>query len=215
MAKEWYRRETWSIEDELDFYAHLRRARTSRNKAQYLRVQCVHLKQPDKPDLVRAGLRLVQQCVTEFPEEKSEIAISYCLMAECYSILNERENAIDAYLKCFDAQRRCPNYLTGAPNSFALFVIQHNLQDQFELAASVLIEFNVHMIMPLEIYEHYGCLAIFAQKEGLQIEAKTFAQLALDAASRVHSGLWKHPKLGLVKDPESDFHKRIELIFNS
>ncbi len=136
-------------------------------------------------------------------------------MAESYSTLNEVENATDSYLKCLDTQRRFPRHLTNAASSFAMFVIERNLTKLFEHAASALIEFNTHLLMPARIYEHYGSLAIFAATDGLMSEAKTFAQLALEAASKNHSGLWKHPNVGLVEDHSSNFRKRIELILDT
>lgn len=167
MAKEWYRKETWSTADELDFFAHLKRARSNYNKAQYLRIQACHLQSTTDEALARAAIQLAEKCVTDYPEEGSEIALCYLFMAESYSTLNEVKSATDAYLKCFDAQRRFPRHGTNAANSFAMFVIERDLTNLFEHAASALVEFNTHLRMPFEIYEHYGSLAIFAATEGL------------------------------------------------
>jgi hypothetical protein len=42
---EWFRRTTWTPEDEASFRARLKRSRGSFHKAQYLRIQAEHLQE--------------------------------------------------------------------------------------------------------------------------------------------------------------------------
>lgn len=213
MAKqEWFRKESWSLEDESDFFAHLKRARTSYNKAQYLNIQAVTLNSMKDLNLAAAAITLAQKCIDDFPEERSQTAHSYCIIGESYEQLGKIEDAVSAYLKCIETQRKFPNFLTNAPTKFAMLVVRHKLIEQYASAAEILNEYKRFNYFPFELFQHWGCLAIIADQSGYENDAKLFAGLALDAAHQLHSGFAHHPDLGLVADRSSDFYKQLEEI---
>jgi hypothetical protein len=64
MAKaEWFRRSTWTKQDQDEFYARLGRSKTLYNKSQYVRIQASHLQ---RAGLVRESLELLARIIHEF-----------------------------------------------------------------------------------------------------------------------------------------------------
>src|SRR5262245_4018263 len=88
MGDTWYRRTSWSDLDRRAFFDRLARSRTRGNKAQYLRIQAVHLEETGRPALVRAALELLDMVVREWPEP-SEVAQAYHQQATCHLQLRE------------------------------------------------------------------------------------------------------------------------------
>jgi tetratricopeptide (TPR) repeat protein len=216
MAKQdWFRRETWTTEDELDFFAHLARARTAYNKAQYLRIQSLYLKDTRLPELLQPSIQLAEKCINEFSAESWQMASCHLVIAECHSMLGNVKDAVEAYLKCFDAQRKCPNHQTLGPTSFSMFVVEHEITDLYETVVSVLNEFRSLSRIQFVDYQDWGCLAIIASNTGLKDDAIELAKRALECAHRTHSGFNKHPTVGLVSDRESAFYQKVQKIANS
>ena len=210
--QDWFRKESWTLEDEADFFAHLKRARTPYNKAQYLKIQALTLASTGDPEHAHAAILLAQKCLNDFPGESSQMTQCHLVIGNCYAAIGKIEDATAAYMNCLDAQRKVPNYVTRVPTDFAMFVVRNKLIDLYACAADVLNEFKRSSMLQFELFEHWGCLAIIAEETGYNSDAKLFASLALDAAHQIHSGFANHPNIGLVADRSSDFYKRIEEI---
>lgn len=208
--KDWFRKESWSPVDEADFFAHLKRARTPFNKAQYLRVQALTLSDTGNLDHARTAISLAQRCLNEFPGEFWQIARCHKIIGDCNATIGKIEDAITAYMECFEAQRKFPNHLTNAPIEFAMLVVNHKLVEFYDQAVEILNEYKRSNHFPIHQFQHWGCLSIIARESGSDSDARLFAGFALDAAKQVHSGFTHHPTIGLVADRTSEFFKRIE-----
>ena len=66
---EWYRKQTWTKEDEEDFFQHLKRARGEFHKAQYLKIQAVTLYETRYEPYYDVSLALLDQYFHDFPDE--------------------------------------------------------------------------------------------------------------------------------------------------
>ena len=63
---DWFRRTTWSPDDEREFFARLGRSRGPERKAQYLRIQASHLATA-APPLHGPALALLDRLLAEYP----------------------------------------------------------------------------------------------------------------------------------------------------
>ncbi len=97
---------------------------------------------------------------------------------------------------------------------FGRLVVENNLAQFFDEALIVLEEeMNSRGInFPSDIYQAFGIRSIIAAQRGEIEKAKEFAQIALEAAAKVHSGLRYHPTVGLVNDKETPFFKSVTAI---
>lgn len=212
--KEWDRKESWSAEDEADFFAHLKRSKSPYYKAQHLRVQAVTLLSTGDLNLAPTAILLAQKSIDDYPGETSQIAICYLIIGRSNEQLGNIEEAISAFENCVETQRKYPNYLTNVHIDFAVFAVRHKLTELYDEVVEILNEFESVSKFPIDLFQHWGCRSIIAEETDNASDAKLFANFALNAAKQVHSGFLKHPTMGLVTDQSCDFYKRIEEIAN-
>ena len=111
---EWYRKTAWTSDDASDFFAQLARSPTDIQRAQYLKIQALTLK--DAGDF-RAALELVELAIEKFPNREATQLRK--LRAECLWALGLREQSLEAYRAAFEAQREQRNILCNVALSFA------------------------------------------------------------------------------------------------
>jgi hypothetical protein len=78
MAEDWYRKTSWTTQDQADFFARLKRARTL-GRAQYLRVQTLTLYRVGDKSLLPLVIAPARKCLTDYPEARMEKAAAICL----------------------------------------------------------------------------------------------------------------------------------------
>jgi tetratricopeptide (TPR) repeat protein len=208
MAKqEWFRKASWSPEDEADFFAHLHRARPA-GRAQYLRIQALHLTEGASPALLAAALALLDRCVQSYPDD-TLIAMAHDQRAKCLSSLQRPEEAVEAFRAAFGAMRRRPNVRPSTAAEFGVFVVARRLEPLYDEALAMLDEFEGTDIFPVEVYRRQGVRAILNARRGRLAVALPAAKSALDAVLQQKSGARYHSGLGLVKDLTSAFHREL------
>src|SRR5689334_20933906 len=84
-----------------EFFERLKRARGSGSKAQYLRIQALHLQQVGEPACLRAALELLQLMVADYPEA-IQLAQAHKQRAECLIAVGERDSGLLAYRDSLD-----------------------------------------------------------------------------------------------------------------
>jgi tetratricopeptide (TPR) repeat protein len=212
MANDWYRKTTWSEADQADFFARLKRSRTTYNKAQYLRIQAYHLEGVGSPKLLKASLALLDKMFAEFPD-KTQLASAYGQKASCLAKLGEIDQAIAYYQRALKTEREFPNVKTNAFMQFGRLVVENNLTKLFDEALEELKELDLRGIkFPSDIFQAFGICSIIAAHKGETEKAKEFAKIALEAADKAHSGLRYHSTVGLVRDKETPFFKSVTAI---
>ena len=103
---EWYRRTTWTPDDKADFEAHLKRSRTSFHKAQYLRIQAVHLQQVGTDSMLHAAMELLDRMIRDYPEA-SQLSSAWQQRGQCLVDLGRHHDAIEAFARlCRPSGRR-------------------------------------------------------------------------------------------------------------
>ena len=65
---DWYRRTTWSQTDREAFHARLKRSRSEEGKAQYLRIQALHLQETGDPERIAAAVELLDELLAKYPD---------------------------------------------------------------------------------------------------------------------------------------------------
>ena len=200
--KDWFRHKAWTIDDQQVYFSHFKRAKKF-NKAQYLRIQASHLEDSGTRDCILGALNLLDLLFDAYPEP-IELECAYFQQARCLESLNRLEDAIKSYRLAFQARKMAPNVCTDAPLYFGLLVVRHNLTDLYNEVLNI---FNTLLnkndtIFPVQLYMYFSTSAIIANKFGQLGLAKEYAHIALDAASLSYSGFKRHPKIGLVNDPD-------------
>lgn len=204
-ADDWYRRTTWTAQDQQEFFARLNRSRTSYNKAQYLRIQAYYLQNIN----TQASLELLDNMITNWPEP-SELPQAYLQTAECLIKLKDTNGAIEAFRNSFKSEKS--KVSTQAYLKFGLFVIENSLTSLFEESLTMLELGESITIFPKNIYEYYGIKAIIFDYHNKHEEAKESALKAIEAAQKTESGFRYHKDIGLVRDFSSIFHEKIARI---
>ena len=216
MATDWFRKTTWREADQADFYARLKRCRTTYNKAQYLRIQACHLEGVGSPEMLKKSLELLDKMFAEFPEQ-SQLATAYQQKASCLAKLGNIGGAISNYQRALETERQYPRVKSYAFMEFGKLVALNKLARFYDEALAALEAELVSrgIQFPSDTFNAYGIRSLIAAERGLAQKAKEFAQVALEAAAKDHSGLRYHPEAGLVRDRETPFYKSVEAIAKS
>lgn len=195
MTTEWFRRSSWGPADQADFNTKLGRARPDR-RSQYLRIQAVHLAEAGRD---RDALPLLDRLIAEYPDQM-QLAQVHKQRGDCLLRLGSPDAALDAYWAAIEAQRAFPNVRTSAPLHYGFTVARLERRELFERALSVLDEFAVKdgsIVFPKEQFLQSTARALIADARS-QPEASDLATRALQAAAATHSGIVRHPTVGLV-----------------
>ena len=212
MAKDWFRKTSWSEANQADFFTRLKRSRGASNKAQYLRIQASHLEGVGSPEFLKASLTLLDKMLAEFPE-RTELASAYGQKGTCLAKLGEIDQAIVYYRRALETEREFQKVKTYAFIKFGKLVVENNLTKYFDEALIALEELNSRGIQfPVDVYDAFGIRSLIAAQRGEFKKAKEFAKVALEAAAKVHSRLRNHATIGLVRDKETPFFKSVTAI---
>ena len=193
----WYRRTSWTEDDQTAFYARLKRSRGQFNKAQYLRIQAHHLQQLH-PD---AALELLDYLIAEQPYP-SELPSAHLQAAECHVALRHTEQALKHFRKALSAEQSTNGIRTFAFLHFSLFVVSKELSEYYDEVRQILIDHVDRCIFPVHFYHWHLCMAWLDEQLEDHASAAKHAASALDAAGQESSGFRYHPKLGLVTDQQ-------------
>jgi tetratricopeptide (TPR) repeat protein len=208
-ASEWFRRTSWTADDQADFANRLKRARTASGKAQYLRIQAHHLHEVGTRELNDAALGLLDRMLAEYPEP-TEISTAHMQRAECLIDLGRPDDALDAYRQSFEVRRRVPNWANDAHLGFGGLVVALKRDDLYDSALAALNEFALDLTFPVDRYRAATIRALIADERGDASTAREWARRALEAAAKVESPFARHRKLGLVRSVEPDVYERLK-----
>jgi tetratricopeptide (TPR) repeat protein len=207
---DWFRRSTWTDYDRDEFNARLKRSRGAGNKAQYLRLQAGHLAEAG---LHAAAIELLDRMFTEFPA-KIHIGQAHLQKAESLAFLGQTELAISEFRAALQAERDFPNVRSQAWLEFGWFVVQGQLTDLYDEALHVLEEFRDEsgLTFPVIEFRHWAIRSLIADSRGDGAGAREFARRALVGASKEHSGLRYHARLGLVGPQPKQVKKKLKAL---
>ncbi|MCH8053018.1 MAG: hypothetical protein IH895_03075, partial [Planctomycetes bacterium] len=145
---DWYRQKRWGEGQRNSFFERLGRSRTDFNKAQYCRIQALHLQETGKTDALRGAVELLNRILEQYPDECTQLASVYLQKAQCCEDVGRAEEAIENFRYCIDYQRQFPHCITNAALEFGVFVLRHEFSDLHEEVLSVLDEFPCDSAFP-------------------------------------------------------------------
>lgn len=194
---EWFRRTSWSPEDEREFFARLQRSRGDHNKSQYLRIQASHLEDTGDTRHIEAALKLLDLLVRDYPEP-AEIACAFWQRARCHERLGQIDEAMAAYRQALEAEQQHPGWNTGAALDYAWLIATRRTRLLYDEALRLLHASEDSVIFPVHEFRNAAIRAMIAADRGDRVSAARFAQAALESAGQKESGFRYHKKAGLV-----------------
>ena len=177
--RQWFRKTTWTEADEQEFHARLQRARSSYNKAQYLRIQAHHLQHDASPPQFEAAQALLELLVAQYPEP-SELGAAYLQLAQCREALGRTDEAVEAMRRAVEfSTTESGARNTDAASHFALLVARLGLRDHYDAALQLFTPQDVTLILPPVQARMHAAMALMAADTG-RAEAASHARQALD-----------------------------------
>jgi len=205
---DWYRRTTWTPDDQREFHDRNRRSRGTDSKAQYIRIQAWTLFETGDGSLINDALELLEQSFVDYPAS-FDCALSFETAGRCCEALNRIGEAISYYQKALARQKEFPGVVTNACFSLGKLAVEQERSDLYDTVLSALDDFG-HLMLPWQAYMAYGIRAVIALSNGDDALARSYADRAFDAAAVRDSGLgWGRAKVGIVKDTNTRMHSRL------
>ncbi|MFI2743561.1 tetratricopeptide repeat protein [Zhouia sp. PK063] len=196
---DWYRKKSWTANDEEHFFIKLNRARKY-SRAQYLKIQAIELIETSKPKLLEVAEFLLAKMLSEYPDEKFCRASALNSLGDIYKKQGKIEKAIEFYKKSLEFEIEYPNVKTQSYLNYSELIIKSNLTDQFDSVKNIVLERFNNLIFPLDRYKTASILSIICKKEGEMELAKKYADIAEQNANKETSGLRYHKYLGIVME---------------
>lgn len=164
---DWFRNTTWTPEIATAFFQRLARSRGPDRKAQYLRIQALHLAETKERRLIEVALCLLDRLLTEYPT-RSQLQSSHLQRAQCLVELGRDDDAIVAFRASLAAQRDFPNVHTDAWLDFAWFAVERERLDLYAKVSAVLDEFAraAATTFPIQRYKLHAARAVMLAAAG-------------------------------------------------
>ena len=207
---DWYRRTTWSVDDQTDFFARLKRSRT--RKTEYLRLQALALAETRQPELVGAALELLDLALSDQPDT-FHLSMLHLQRAECLVALDRAPEAVLAFRASLQARRELPNVINMAYLEFAWMIARLRMKGHYGEVAATFREFaqQSDLVFPINAFRYFGALALIAADQGDLHSARRWAANAVASASEQRGPFARHPTFGLVDGAAVDHvaHQRL------
>jgi tetratricopeptide (TPR) repeat protein len=201
---DWYRNSDWSPATEAAFRDKLSRSRSSR--PQYLRIQADYLINGHP----RAALALIDEYFETGDE--SDVSLALCTQARAYCWLGNIGEAVAAYKRALRWEESHPRQTSPARTYFPKLVAEKRLSREYDYALDILANrfrpSDHHF--PLDRYHWNGSNALIASELGHRVEAREFAERALQAAAQTESPFRYHRNVGIVRNSSDDFGRRVK-----
>jgi tetratricopeptide (TPR) repeat protein len=199
---EWYRKKTWTDDDEKEFFSKLARARKD-GRAQYLKIQAIELVETKNKRLVDGAESLIKKLFEDYLDEKFEKPSSLYTLGKIYEIRENFDQAIDYYKQALDFEVVYPRVKTRAYLNYSELVVKTQKTSLFDSVENILLERLPEQLFPVEKYKSYSILAIINKYRHNAEQAEQYAQLAEENANQETSGLRYYKSLGVVKERDS------------
>ena len=203
-SDDWFRNSTWNDEVAGQFEAKLARAR--HQKRQYLRIQASILskRQP------RVALMLLERYFA-FGDDHFDLAQAYVDQANAHLALDEVEAAMASFEKAIERERVFRNLRTTAATEFPYLIAVHDLAARFVQALEIRASDESLLRFPVDRFRHHAARALICERTGAG-DAREEAREALRAAAEEHSGLARHPRVGLVSTVHDGAIERLRML---
>jgi tetratricopeptide (TPR) repeat protein len=207
MPADWYRQRAWSAAEREAFFQRLGRARKD-NRAQYLYIQALELREASLP---RPALDLLALALEQPVGIHGAAILSE--QGRCHEALGDVEAALANYRQAVDRMSQDGQIQTFAWLDFAWLVAVRQLADRYGAAEDLLGRFagKGGLVLPAETFRVEGSRAMMLEVADAEAAAAA-ARLALAAMAQSHSGVQRHPDVGLVEAVSPEVRARLERI---
>jgi tetratricopeptide (TPR) repeat protein len=211
MSNDWFRKTSWSKEDEADFSARLKRSR-SHNRAQYIRIQAITLYETS-PDFDDLAINLLDLVLRDYPDS-ADVVSAFEWKGKCYERRGRVVDAINCYRLSVERMRQRPSWQTWAWLDMVWLIAREAKHENYNEAWNLIQEFaeKSSVRFPVVIYKLQGSKALILAAEGKAEMAAEAAREALSAAQEQVSGLPRHPTTGLVTDTAASIEGQLRRI---
>lgn len=197
---EWFRHVIWSAAIAENFFAKLARAR---KKDQYLRIQALYLVEK-YPEVALDLLDRFFSLAEPFDEAQARST-----QARAFAALGRDEDAVGSYRLALEAERVMPFIRTDAWLDFAVMVATRKLNNLYQEAQDLLVSPDRRCLFPLQRFKRLAASALIEFEVGDRATARRLAEEALTLATVRHSGIERHPGVGLVGEQEEDLRRKL------
>lgn len=204
---DWYRKKSWTKEDEEHFFTKLARARKD-GRAQYLKIQAIELLYTKDNKLLNIAKELLQKVLDDYPDNNLEKSSVYKTFGDIFLLEKNIEKAIEYYRKAIDFEKVYPNVKTNSDIIYSELIIKNKLTNEYLNVEKILEEKISGLLFPIDKYKVFSMLAILNYYNSNIQTAKGYALLANENAQAETSGLRYHKHLGIVSERD-DFFDRI------
>ncbi len=201
---DWYRKKSWTKEDEEHFFTKLSRARKD-GRAQYLKIQAIELVETKEPKHLNIAKELLQKILDEYPDDNFNKSSVYNTFGDIFLFENDTKKAIEYYKKSIDFEKVYPNVKTDSYLIYSELVIKSQLSDEYLSVEKILEENKSRLLFPIDKYKIFSILAILNYYNSKKETAKEYAELANENAQAETSGLRYHKHLGIVSQRDKFF----------
>ena len=203
--RDWFRNTQWSAEIEAEFDRRLARARRT-GRPQYLVLQAGYLAATHPA----AALQLLERYFAE--ADDLYVTVAFQTRGHAFSALSQLDDAVAAYRAALAREQLLPHVKTDAHLDLAKLVAVHRLRDHYSFVLEALDQREAESIFPRQRYGLHGARALIFDDLGQLAKARAEATLAETAATERHSGLSRHPTVGLVENMADAFGERLAAI---
>ncbi|GHV65663.1 hypothetical protein AGMMS49587_20170 [Spirochaetia bacterium] len=199
MANDWFRKTTWTKEDENEFLSKLQKAKIY-NRPQYLKIQAYTLVDTNNNELLMTALNLLQKYFDDYPDDRLDRSSAFKLTGDIYYKMGKYDMALEQYNNAIEFEEIFPNVKTEAYLKFSEMIIQLNKIDHFEQVKALLLKRDTEINFPINKYIANAILSIIYKHENNIEKSNYYKKLAEDAANTENSDFRWNKKLGLVKN---------------
>jgi tetratricopeptide (TPR) repeat protein len=200
MANDWFRKITWTKEDEKDFFSRLNKARGNK-KPQYLRIQAITLYETRNHKYFNVAINLLNKILNEYPDNIFEKIMSFKILGDIYYKMKKYDTALENYYNAIEFEGKDQYVKTEAYINYSLMVIQLNKIELFDKVELLLLnEIKTGRIFfPIQKYKINAILSIIYKHKNELEKANDYKAMAEEAANAEFSDFRWHKKLGLVE----------------
>jgi tetratricopeptide (TPR) repeat protein len=197
MAVDWYRKTTWSTEEENEFFSKLKRSQKL-SRPQYLIIQASTLNNANDDELLITALKLVEKYFDEYSDDKFNKSSAFKLKGDISYKMEKYDLALENYKKAMDFEKIYPQIKTDAYLNYSELVIQLNKTDLFGTVEIILLKQAQKSDFPKAKYIKNAILSIIYKHKNNMEKSNYYKTLAEEAANAENSDFRWHKKLGLV-----------------
>ncbi len=200
---DWYRRKTWTKNDEDEFFTKLHKAKIDK-QVQYLRIQAIELMKTNNEAYLDVVEKLLNKILIDYLDNNFEKSLVFNTLGEIYLKKENYEKALSYFAKSLAFEKEFPNLITTSYLNFSETVIKTKKIELYEEVEKILlkkIEKDTFRL-PAHDYIAYSVLSVISDFKGDIDKAKNYAVLVEKNATTKTNGLVNvhKRKIGLVKE---------------